>query len=125
MHGDQYALATNECQGLGRIHFDFDRFNVKPAYMEQVNKIYTCLEKNPSYTIIIEGHTDERGTPSYNMVLSDKRARAVKDHLVSRLGIASYRIETVSYGEQKPLVSERSEYAWGRNRRAEVVVKVN
>jgi peptidoglycan-associated lipoprotein len=84
----------------------------------------TCLGTNPSYTLIIEGHTDDRGTPSYNIALGQKRADAVKKYLM-QMGVASNRIKTISYGEGRPIENEKNEYAWQQNRRAEFVLGKN
>lgn len=119
------AWAQGECREIEKILFDFDRFDVKSEYKEQVAKLGRCLEGNPSYSVSIDGHTDERGTPSYNMVLGQKRADAVKSHLRTAWGIAADRVKTLSYGEQKPAVSESNEYAWQQNRRAEFTLEGN
>jgi len=76
---------------------------------------------NPDAKILVEGHTDERGTNEYNLALGDRRANAVKDYLVS-LGVSSSRIETISYGEEKPLCMGSDEECWQKNRRAHFVV---
>lgn len=115
---DIYAQLGDECQGLELIHFDFDRFNIKPEYTAHVEKLARCLEANPAIVLSIEGHTDDRGTPAYNMALSERRANAVKEFLVNVKGIAKDRLHTVSYGETMPLMSGQNEQAWSQNRRA-------
>ena len=70
---------------------------------------------------MVEGHCDERGTNEYNLALGDRRSRAVRDYLVA-LGIGSNRIETISYGEEKPVCAEKTEECWAKNRRAHFVV---
>lgn len=119
------AWAQGECKEIEKVYFDFDRYEVKPEYKAQVEKLAQCLEKNPSYTVSIEGHTDDRGTPSYNMVLGQKRADAVKTHVKTVGGIAAERIKTLSYGDKKPAVSESNEYAWQQNRRTEFTLEHN
>lgn len=114
-----------ECQGIERIHFDFDRYEVKSEYKDQVDRLAQCLESNPGYTVNIEGHTDDKGTPSYNMALGQKRADAVRNYLKNNKGIATKRIKTQSYGEQRPINNESSEYAWQQNRRAEFILGKN
>lgn len=116
---DAVALTGDQCNALASIHFDFDRFDIKPEDRVHVEQLASCLENNPGYTVTIEGHTDDRGTPVYNMALGEKRANAVMSYLKNDKGIASNRIKTVSYGEQKPVLDEKSEYAWGQNRRAQ------
>jgi len=71
----------------------------------------------------LEGHCDERGTNEYNLALGDRRAKAVKDYLVS-LGVASGRIDVISYGEEKPVCKEQSEDCWAKNRRAHFIVLI-
>jgi len=110
------------CQNLEKIHYDFDKFEITSAGQELAQRLVSCLESNPGFTITIEGHTDDRGTPAYNQVLGEKRALAVKQYLESK-GIASSRIETVSYGESKPIMDVKNEQAWYQNRRAEFNLK--
>lgn len=115
---DPYSAAG--CQGLEKIHFDFDSYKLSSdKAREHVQALASCLENNPGFTVQVEGHTDDRGLPSYNMALGEKRALAVKNYLELEKGIAASRVSTVSYGEQKPLVDEKNEQAWYQNRRAE------
>jgi peptidoglycan-associated lipoprotein len=123
---DPNGWAKGDCQGLGRIYFDFDRYEVKKTHYDDAKHLAKCLEENPGYTVTIEGHTDERGTTSYNMVLGQRRADAVSNFLKTNWGIASHRIRTLSHGAQKPAVlGESTEYAWQQNRRAEFVLATN
>ena len=69
----------------------------------------------------IEGHADERGTREYNLALGDRRANAARDYLQSR-GVAASRMQTISWGKERPQVPESNEYAWSQNRRAVTVV---
>ena len=75
------------------------------------------LDSHPSYKVVISGHCDERGSEDYNMALGSNRADGVRDQLV-KLGIASNRIKTISYGKEKPFCDEPSEKCWQQNRRA-------
>jgi len=84
-------------------------------------KVSGHMTKDSSAILSIEGHCDERGTNEYNLALGDRRAKAVKDYLVS-LGVPSSRIETISYGEEKPLCSAQNEDCWAKNRRAHFVL---
>ena len=79
------------------------------------------LKKYPSWVITVEGHSDERGTPEYNLALGERRAVAVKTYLVS-LGIAPDRIRTVSYGKEFPFDPGHNEQAWSKNRRGHFVI---
>ena len=81
----------------------------------------SILKKYPSWVLTIEGHTDERGTPEYNIALGERRAVAVKTYLVS-LGIAQDRLRTVSYGKEFPFEPGHDEAAWSKNRRAHFVI---
>jgi peptidoglycan-associated lipoprotein len=103
------------------ILFDFDKYDVKQSYKSVLQSVSAWMAKNSSATVSIEGHCDERGTNEYNLALGDRRAKSVKDFLVS-LGVPSARIDTISYGEEKPACSEQSEECWTKNRRAHIVI---
>ncbi len=81
----------------------------------------TWLKKNPQYSLLIEGHCDERGTEQYNLALGDRRANQAKEYLVT-LGIDGGRIRTVSYGEERPFDPGHDEAAWAKNRRDHLVL---
>ncbi len=104
------------------VQFDFDKYNLKDQYKPIVQSVYSWLIKNSEDKILIEGHCDERGTNEYNFALGDRRAKTVKDYLIST-GIDSSRINTVSYGEERPLCKEQNEGCWSRNRRVNFVIK--
>jgi len=78
--------------------------------------------KNSSAKIIVEGHCDERGTAEYNMALGERRAQEAKQYLIN-LGIDASRIETISYGKERPLDNRSIEEAWAQNRRAQFLLK--
>jgi peptidoglycan-associated lipoprotein len=80
------------------------------------------LRAHPNHLILIEGHTDERGTNEYNLALGDRRAKSTMSYLVAH-GIQSSRITILSYGEDRPLCQEQSEGCWSKNRRAHFAVK--
>lgn len=103
------------------IYFDFDKYNILPEARPVLNNISSWLLKNPTAKLSVEGHCDERGTSEYNLALGDRRAKSVRDALIA-LGIASNRIETVSYGKEKPQCMEHTEECWAKNRRAHFVV---
>jgi peptidoglycan-associated lipoprotein len=103
------------------IHFDFDRYSIEDADRGLLKSIAAWMRKNTSAKLTIEGHCDDRGTNEYNLALGDRRAKAVKDYLVS-LGVPSSRIDTISFGEEKPLCTEQTEECWAKNRRAHFVV---
>jgi peptidoglycan-associated lipoprotein len=103
------------------IHFDFDKYDIRPNAVPILQKVASWLLKNTFAKIFIEGHCDERGTNQYNLALGDRRAKATKDYLTA-LGVVSNRIEMVSYGEEKPLCTEKTEECWAKNRRAHFVI---
>ncbi len=106
---------------LRDIHFDFDMYDVRDEDKPVLRAIADWMVKNGSATLMIEGHCDERGTNEYNLGLGDRRAKAVKDYLVA-LGVSASRLQTVSYGEERPLCTESTEECWAKNRRAHFVV---
>jgi peptidoglycan-associated lipoprotein len=110
-----------ETKLLKDIHFDFDRYDIRPGDEEILKENAALLKKYPKTKIQIEGHCDERGTVEYNLALGERRADNTKKYLVS-LGIASNRISTISYGKEKPLDSGHNEEAWAKNRRAHTVL---
>ncbi|MCE5312089.1 MAG: peptidoglycan-associated lipoprotein Pal [Nitrospiraceae bacterium] len=106
---------------LKDIYFDFDKYDINEAAKPLVKQAAAALSKDSRIKVIIEGHCDERGTNEYNLSLGEKRAFAVKEYLLS-LGIPSSRIQTVSYGEEKPVCTESTEECWAKNRRAHFVL---
>ncbi|MCC5854295.1 MAG: peptidoglycan-associated lipoprotein Pal [Idiomarina sp.] len=102
------------------IYFDFDDASIRGEFAELLSAHGDYLVRNPNVSVIIEGHTDERGTPEYNIALGERRAKAVVDYLLN-LGVSSSQMTTVSYGEEKPLVRQSNERAWSQNRRAVLV----
>jgi len=103
------------------IHFDFDKYNLRADAIEGLNQNARVLMENPDTKIRIEGHCDERGTVEYNLALGEKRASAAKDYLV-KLGVSASRVETISYGKERPLDFGSSEVTWAKNRRDEFKV---
>ncbi|MDX9715434.1 MAG: peptidoglycan-associated lipoprotein Pal [Dissulfurispiraceae bacterium] len=106
---------------LKDIYFDFDRYDISEASRPVIKQVAAALTKTNAVKVIIEGHCDERGTNEYNLSLGEKRAFAVKEYLLT-LGIVSNRIQTVSYGEEKPACKESTEECWAQNRRAHFVL---
>lgn len=103
------------------VYFDYDKYNIREDSKAVIKNLADLLVKNTAIKVVIEGHCDERGTNEYNLGLGDKRANAVKQYLLS-LGVPSKRIETVSYGEEKPVCRESNEDCWSKNRRAHFVL---
>jgi len=100
------------------IHFEFDKYALKPSAREGLEHNYDLLKEFPDVIVKIEGHCDERGTVEYNLSLGEKRAKAAKDYLVN-LGIDAARIQTISYGKERPVDPRSNEEAWAKNRRCE------
>ncbi len=104
------------------VFFDFDRYELTPEAKDILRRDADVLNnKIPDARILIEGHCDERGTEEYNLALGDKRANAVKEYLVT-LGVSPSRIQTISYGEERPFDPAHNEEAWAKNRRAHFVL---
>ena len=100
------------------IHFDLDKSNIRADDMGALDQKVAILQANPNLRIRIAGHCDERGSDEYNLALGNRRAQAAKQYLVSH-GIDASRIETQSWGEERPLVDGHDESAWSQNRRDE------
>ena len=99
-------------------YFDFDSSTLTAAAQAALDAHIALLKTNDR-SVRLEGHTDERGTRDYNMALGERRANAVRDYMVVN-GVASYRIETVSYGEERPVAYGSGEANWSQNRRVEL-----
>ncbi len=99
------------------VYFEYDKHTLTPAGRDVLAKNADYLMKNPDVKILIEGHCDERGTREYNLALGDRRASAARDFLVS-YGVHPSRVETISYGKERPFDGGHDEAAWAKNRRA-------
>lgn len=100
------------------VYFTYDSYVLPPNEIAKVDLVGQHLNSNPSHVLVIEGHCDERGSNEYNLSLGENRAIAVRGYLVN-MGIATDRIQTISYGEEKPAVTGYDESAWRLNRRGE------
>jgi peptidoglycan-associated lipoprotein len=107
---------------LGDVFFDYDSATLSEDAQTRLNQNGLWLEKNAAKGVLIEGHCDERGTSEYNLALGDRRATSAKEYLV-RFGVAPSRLETVSYGEERPFDSGHNEDSWAKNRRAHFILK--
>ena len=103
------------------VYFDFDRSEIKYHFTSVLNRKADFLKRFKNVRIQIEGHCDDRGSIQYNLALGDRRANSAKDYLVA-LGIATNRISTISFGEERPMARAANEAAWAKNRRAKFVV---
>ncbi len=104
-----------------KIFFDFDSYVLSSANKALLQGNAAWLKAHPELRIVIEGHTDERGSSSYNLALGEKRAEAARAYL-QNLGIAPERIKVVSYGKEKAVQGAGNEAVWARDRRAEFVI---
>jgi peptidoglycan-associated lipoprotein len=113
---------TVQSRGLIRdAFFGYDEATLTSDAQAALTASANWLRQNAKYTLLIEGHCDERGTEQYNLALGDRRASIVRDYLVT-LGVDAGRIRTVSYGEERPFDEGHSEAAWAKNRRAHLVL---
>lgn len=101
--------------------FEYDRAQIGPQERDKIEAVADYLKRNPGTAVIIEGHCDERGSREYNMALGERRALAVRAYMIG-LGIDGSRIQTVSYGKEKPLAFGHDEASWRLNRRAEFIL---
>jgi peptidoglycan-associated lipoprotein len=103
-------------QNVGdRVFFDFDKSDIKAEGRQTLQKQATWLNQYASVTVTIAGNCDDRGTREYNLALGNRRATAVKNALVA-LGVSAARIQTISYGKERPAVVGDNEQAWAQNR---------
>jgi peptidoglycan-associated lipoprotein len=116
------ASLTDPNSPLSRrvIYFDFNSDAIQPADQELIAAHASYLSAHPNQMVTLEGYTDERGTPEYNIGLGDRRAQAVKKAFELQ-GVAAQQITVVSYGEEKPAAAGHDEAAWRLNRRVEIV----
>ena len=111
-----------ETGSLRDVHFDYDKYDVRPQDKPILEENANWLKSNPNALVLIEGHCDERGTNEYNLALGERRAKAARDYIVS-VGIDGSRISVISYGKERPVCNEHTEACWGRNRRGHFLVK--
>jgi peptidoglycan-associated lipoprotein len=117
--GEGVKLTSEAKSDVNDILFDYDRYDIRQDARPALNGAADYLNKKREVHIVIEGHSDERGTNEYNLALGEKRANATKNYLRS-LGISPSRVTTVTYGEEKPLCSNSLESCWQRNRRSSI-----
>ncbi len=124
MNGQSYSgdpLADpNSPLTVRTIYFEYDSITINPEGQSALNAHAEYLSLNPDKTLVVEGHTDERGTREYNLSLGERRARSVADFLTAS-GVQGQQIEVRSYGEENPVALDHSEPAWQLNRRVELL----
>jgi len=109
-----------ECN-IESIHFEFDKYDITTDSADILKKNAECMKKKGIKKVVIEGNCDERGTTEYNMSLGQKRAEAAKKY-IKNLGI-NVKMDTISYGKEKPVCRESNEECWSKNRRDDFVTK--
>ena len=107
-----------------RVNFDFDRSEVKTQYDSEITDFAEFMDVYGNTNVVIEGHTDNRGSDEYNQALSERRANAVRDELVNENGISANRVSTVGYGEARPVSTNNTDAGRADNRRIEAVISV-
>ena len=122
----------NRCQDVAshlsactsvRVHFGFNDSDISAADRNDLDRAARCMKADQALHIAIQGNADERGTEEYNLSLGDRRAHAVAGYLRS-LGASDSQLQTVSYGEERPLCSEHDEACWAQNRRADLAAQI-
>lgn len=103
------------------VYFSYDSSTLSSVAQGILDRQAAFLKANPSITVTIEGHADERGTREYNLALGDRRASASRDYLLAK-GINAARVRTVSYGKERPAVAGSTKVAWAKNRRAATTI---
>ena len=118
--GARFEDTMQAVQGVkfSPVYFAFDSYVLPPSEVSKVEQVAQHLLQNAGHVLVVEGHCDERGSNEYNLSLGENRALSVRTRLVE-LGVAADRIQTRSYGEEKPAVAGSGEEAWHLNRRGE------
>ena len=119
--GDEITELARKKGMLLTVYFDFDRFTIRDDMKSILEKDAIWLKENPGVNIQIQGYCDERGSDEYNIALGERRAQSMKAYLIN-YGISQSRLSTISYGEERPVDSGRTEEAWAKNRRGELVI---
>jgi len=119
MRREQAATAA---AGLKDVFFGYDSWNITEQARQALSADAEWIKANPTILLKIEGHCDERGTQAYNLVLGEKRAKAVRNYL-AELGVGSSRLAVVSYGKERPFCQEHDESCYQQNRRGHIVVR--
>ena len=102
--------------GLADVHFDYDKSTIRKSEQGKLADAAKLLKADGKRKIVVEGHCDERGTANYNLALGERRAKAVQKYLAD-LGVAGSRIQTTSFGKERPVCTDQNEDCYQRNRR--------
>lgn len=119
MRSEQAASAA---AGLRDVFFGYDSWTISEEGRQALGRDAEWMKVNPSAAVKVEGHCDERGTSAYNLVLGEKRAKAVRNYMVE-LGVSANRLSVVSYGKERPSCAEHTETCYQQNRRGHLVVR--
>lgn len=104
-----------------RVYFDLDSYSVRAEAQPRLDAQAAWLSRYPQVTVRIEGNADERGTREYNLALGARRAEAVRSYLITR-GVPASRIDTISFGKERPIAAGSNEEAWAQNRNAHTAI---
>ena len=116
------VVTDTKMEILDKIYFEYNKAKIKSQSYPILDAIIATLNGNPDIELVeIQGHTDNRGSDSYNLDLSDRRAAAVKDYLVNG-GVDADRLTSQGYGETQPIDPKNNERAWAKNRRVEFLI---
>ena len=119
--GDRFTGGTEHPGVFAPVYFAYDSSQVAGSERSKVETVAQSLKQNNNFAVIIEGNCDERGSNEYNLALGERRAQAIRDYLAG-LGIGADRIQTKTYGEEKPANAGHDEAAWAANRRGDFVL---
>ncbi|CEN32186.1 Peptidoglycan-associated lipoprotein [Candidatus Westeberhardia cardiocondylae] len=119
---ENFHLTLRKLQYNNTIYFDLNKYEIRPEFFHILDEYANFLSNNPSYVVIIEGHTDIRGTEEYNIALGKKRSNSVKKYLQNK-GISINQIDTISYGKEKLISFGYDEFSHAKNRRAVNILK--
>ncbi|HEU4683643.1 MAG TPA: peptidoglycan-associated lipoprotein Pal [Nitrospira sp.] len=114
--------AASAAAGLRDVFFAYDSWTISEEGRQALARDAEWIKAHPGELIKVEGHCDERGTSAYNLVLGEKRAKAVRNYLVE-LGVGANRLSVVSYGKERPFCNEHAESCYQQNRRGHLVVR--
>lgn len=118
----QTTKTVTNIRKLQRVHFDFDKSDIKPEYEPALSDNASWFKGNDGVRVILEGHCDERGTDEYNTNLGYRRATSVKNYLES-VGVSLEQLSIATKGESKPMCVDHDELCWRQNRRVEFILQ--
>ena len=120
--GERFGMDGEYIEGqFEPVYYEYDSSQIGPAERSKLEEVAGYMRRNPGVNVIVEGHCDERGSREYNLSLGERRALAARAYLVG-LGIDGSRLQTRSYGSERPVAFGHDESAWSQNRRAEFVI---